>query len=397
MAIAGPGGIFVSDESRGSWIKMIGAPGIMPRERDPIGLTVGIDPRDPRHVLASTDGGLQVSRDGGTTFMPHRDPAIEGAWINRIMWDPNNPDLVFLVTAEQVFLSQDGGQKFEPSFSAEGEIRDLALSPDAAIVATSDGAYLAYADRLDHVLDGKELIGAVAWGNVVLAATAEELIMLEPGGAAVHLRSTSSRDPYLRLAGGGEVAWLVSRDNVLRIGDVRPRVQREAPRLLLSADEVVKVAIDHLGWGFPRSLRDQARLARLMPTLELAASGRIGGKDSRVLDATFPIAARYQQAGTHDRFEWSAWLNWDIDALFFYQLSNPNLIIPSQNREKRKAVVEEIQRTYRAAAQLAAQLANPPADEEAALLERLRFAELIAYLEFMCGRPIVADFDLEQP
>jgi hypothetical protein len=401
MALAGPHGVYVSDRTRGSWMKAIGAPGIMPHERDPSGVSVGIDPRDGKHILAATDRGLNVSRDGGNVFLPHPDANLENIWISRIAWDPANPDLVFLVTPDQIYLSQDSGRTFEPSFSAAGEIRDLALSPDAAIVATSEGLYLAYADRLDRALEGKDLIGAVPWRDgAVLAATADELFLVQPGGAAQRLLTTSSRDPFLRMAGGGELAWLLRKDGILRLGDPLRRDRRggKAPRLLLSAGQIERAVLEHTGLGGPLDTRMHERwYAKLVPQVELKAEGKLGYEGSVVLDGTLPVRERYIKGSGHGRTEWSVWASWDLSDFVFgdSNAANPNLMIETNLREKRKELLARIHQSYREAAALARSLERPPADDEAALLARLRLAELNAYLEFMSGRPIVGDLDLE--
>lgn len=398
LAVAAPSGIWLSDRSGGGWLKRFGAPGVMPRERDPMGLAVGIDPRDPRHILAATDGGIMVSHDGGNLFMPHPDGALDGAWVTRITWDPANPDLVFMVAPDQIYLSQDGGRSFEPSFSAEGEIRDLALSPDAAIVATSEGLYLAYADRVDHVLKGKDLVGAIAWtGGRILAASADQLFLVEPGGATQVLRTTTPKDPFLRMAGGEPVGWLLSRDNVYRIGD-EPRTRGTAPRLLLTAVQVERAVLAYNNLGGPGNTRLHNRwYAKLLPDVEVAFHGRVGGDDWRLIDATFPIGERYLRASAHDRLEWSVWASWDLSDIVFGDSNavNPNLIIETNLREKRKMLLDNVQRTYREVAELAEGMARPPADPEAALLDKFRLAELASYLEFLAGRPIIGDLDLE--
>jgi hypothetical protein len=89
---------------------------------------------------------------------------------------------------------------------------------------------------------------------------------------------------------------------------------------------------------------------------------------------------------------------WDLADFAFgdeSNASNPNLMIETNLREKRRELIARIHGAHREAAQAAEALKRPPADPVLAFHARQRLAELAAYLEFMCGRPIVGDLDLE--
>ena len=397
MLAAAPTGILVSDQSRWSWMRVLGGPGPMPREGDLYGLAVAIDPIDPKHMLASTDKGMMVSDNGGYTWSRHRDKVLVDTWITGIVWDFDNPQLVFLVSPDAIYLSQDGGRSFEPSFSSEGEIRDLALSPDAAVVATSKGVQVATAEGITPMLADKDLIGAVPWrGGQILAATADQLFLVAPDGSYASILQTIPSDPYIRLAGNDRTAWLLSRNNILRIGDPVPRGSRFAgppPRMLMSFPELERAILSNTGLGGPTETRVHARwYAKMLPRVTATARGVLfHGDNARRDEIVLPGQIWQTSATAWDRFHWEVTAWWDLREFMLGDdnVSNPNLIIESQIRDKRNLVVEQARLHFRECAALVHDLARPPADPELEVAWRLRLEELASYLEWMSGRKVV--------
>lgn len=398
MLMAAPTGILLSDQSRRSWHRVLGGPGPMPRERDLIGLSVGIDPVDPKHMLAATDRGVMVSTTGGYTWSRHPDKALEDTWITRVVWDPDNPQLVFMVSPDAIYLSQDGGRRFEPSFAAEGEIRDLSLSPDAAVVATSDGMQVATSEGILPLLDGKDLVGAVPWRDgLFLAATTEELYLVAPDGSFRSILRTTPSDPYMRLAGNPRTAWLLSRYNILRIGDAVPRgsvFRAPPPRMLLSFGEFERAVLARAGQLDPDSTRLHARArAKLLPQLTARIGGTLGRSDQNRRDEIVLPGQIWQTAASAwDRTHWSIFAEWDLQEIVLGtrdNVSNPNLIIESQIRDKRDQLIQQTRTQYRECAALVADLRRPPADPEVEIAWRMRLEELASYLEWMSGRRVV--------
>jgi hypothetical protein len=405
MLIAAQAGLLISDESRLSWQRTLGGPGYIPREGDIIGLSVAIDPRDGHHMLAATDRGMQVSDNGGYTWAPHPDSDFEDSWVTRIVWDPENPQLVFAVTPDTILLSQDGGQTFEPSFSASGEIKDLSLSAEAAVVATSEGIQVATSEGINTLLPDKDLIGAVPWRDgSFLAATSEALYLVGADGRPREILTTSPGDPYLRLAGDARGAWLLSTHTVLHIGD---RVERSRgtlsaapPRMLLSMDEMERAVLRRTGLGGPEETRLHQRwFSKLLPQVTASVRGTIFyGSDERRDEIVLPFQVWQTQATAMDRTYFEVFANWDLRELAFgdNNVSNPNLIIESQIRDKRNTVIEQIRWHYRECAGLVADLARPPADPELELNWRLRLEEHASYLEWMSGRKVVKRTPIEK-
>ena len=423
MLLAAQAGLLVSDGSRFSWSRTLGGPNVIPRDGDFIGLSVAIDPQDGRHMLAATDRGMQVSDNGGQTWAPHPDSDFEDSWVTRIVWDPENPQLVFAVTPDTILLSQDGGVTFEPSFSASGEIKDLSLSAEAAVVATSEGIQVATSEGINTLLADKDLIGAIPWREgSFLAATADTLYLVTPDGHPRQILTTSPGDVYLRLAGDASGAWLLSTYNILHIGDPlarsRSRLNGQPPRMLMSAEEVERAVLDFTGLGGPNETRLHTRwYAKLLPIVEVEVGGQIGPEPGNLTQPFrwysprwFPVGTReikdeivlpgqvwQTNASTYDRnwFEVAAW--WDLKEIFGgdSHASNPNLIIESQIRDKREIVIQQIRWHYRECAALVRDLARPPADPELELTWRLRLEEHASYLDWMSNKKVVKRTPIE--
>jgi hypothetical protein len=416
MVVAAQAGLLTSDGSRLSWTRTLGGPGPIPREGDIIGLSAAIDPRDATHMLAATDRGMLVSDNGGFTWAPHPDTDFEDSWVTRIVWDPENPQLVFAVTPDTILLSQDGGVTFEPSFSASGEIKDLALSAEAAVVATSEGLQVATSEGINTLVADKDLVGAVPWHDgAFLAATNEALFLVSADGHPRELLHTSPGDPYLRLAGDANAAWLLSLHTILRIGEPVERgglLRARRPKMLLSAEELERAVIERSALGGPEDTRVHLRwYAKILPTLRVRGGGRIGPEPSNLTGPSKWYSWRWTPVGTREIrdeivlpgqiwqtnattmvnnwFEVTAW--WDLGAILggSNNASNPNLIIESQIRDKREQLILQIRWHYRECAALVADLARPPADTELELEWRMRLEEHASYLEWMSGKKVV--------
>ena len=404
MLIAAQAGLLVSDESRLSWLRTLGGPGPIPREGDIIGLSAAIDPRDPSHMLAATDKGMQVSDNGGQTWAPHPDSDFEDAWVTRIVWDPENPQLVFAVTPDTILLSQDAGVTFEPSFSASGEIKDLSLSAEAAVVATSEGIQVATSEGINTLVGDKDFIGAVPWRQGSFLGATSEALYLIVDGKPREILTTSPGDPYLRLAGDGNTAWLLSSHTVLRIGE---RIDRAGstlsggkPRMLMSMEELEKAVLDHTGLPYSDvGTRLHPRwYAKLLPHVSVSfRSTIISSTDERRDEIVLPFQVWQTQATALDQNYFEAFATWDLRDILMgdNNVSNPNLIIESQIRDRRNIVVEQIRWHYRECAGLVADLARPPEDPVLELSWRTRLEEYASYLEFMSGRKVVKRTPIE--
>jgi len=404
MLIAAQAGLLVSDESRLSWQRTMGGPGPIPREGDIIGLSAAIDPRDPSHMLAATDRGMQVSDNGGQTWAPHSDSDFEDAWVTRIVWDPENPQLVFAVTPDTILLSQDGGVTFEPSFSASGEIKDLSLSAEAAVVATSEGIQVATSEGINTLVGDKDFVGAVPWRQGTFLGATSDTLYLVVDGKPREILTTTPSDPYLRLVGDQNAAWLLSSHTVLRIGDKIERsgssLSGAPPRMLMSMAAVEKAVLDHTGLPYSDvGTRLHPRwYAKLLPHLQATfRSTIISSKDERRDDIVLPFQIWQTQATALDQNYFEVFATWDLRDIVFgdNNVSNPNLIIESQIRDKRSTVVEQIRWHYRECAGLVADLARPPADPVVELNWRTRLEEHASYLEFMTGRKVVKRTPIE--
>ena len=420
MAAAAPSGILLSGEGRGAWFRPLGAPGNMPKEGDLQGVSVAIDPLDPNHLLAGTDRGIFVSRDGGRNFMPHPDPKSAGDYVLRFLFDPGNPSLVFAVTPDNILLSEDSGESFEPAFPASGII-DLNVTPEAALISASDGLHVASSAGVEHYLKGKEIIGAAPWkGGSYLAASRDTLYIVSAGGDSKTLLRTIDSDPFLRLTGTSEMAWALTSHTLLRLGEptiTAPSPDYRAPRMLVSLEGLEKRIHDHYGLGGPTSTRLHDRwYAELIPAVDLTVANGLCGyiprpgsyRDAcaeaqhtqrrfRALDGAFPVRYRQLGEGIRAQAELTVLLSWDLSQFVFGNSNavHPNLVIESNLRNNLEAVIREIRWRYRETAALVGILQEAPADPAVELLWRLRLEEYASYLEFMSGAPVVANYELE--
>ena len=87
------------------------------------------------NIDASSGVGMFKSTDGGNswTHLTSTTNNSDWAFINRIIVDPNNPEIVVAVTNENIFRSEDGGQSFSKVLASDenrGRIQDLRAKPD---------------------------------------------------------------------------------------------------------------------------------------------------------------------------------------------------------------------------------------------------------------------------
>jgi hypothetical protein len=93
---------------------------------------LAIDPRDPDHIVASTERGIFSSADAGKTWRPRRDDTA-----GLLAWPA--PDRLYLVDGQgQVQRSEDGGREWQPTGSIGGQ--------PAAFIAHESALYAALAD-----------------------------------------------------------------------------------------------------------------------------------------------------------------------------------------------------------------------------------------------------------
>lgn len=397
---AGPAGVLI--EADGVWTRVLGGPGPMPRKADIQGLSAAVDPTNPKRIVAGTSDGIVVSDDGGATFLPHPDPRTQGDTVIQIMWDARQPGLVFAVTPSLVLLSEDHAKTFTPGLSVGAEIRSLSLTSNAAFVSTDDGLHVALADRIAHILEGKSLIGATSVdADTIIAATSEMLYEVTSDGVKV-LAKTTSKDPFLEVAGGDGVVWVLTPTDLLRLvpgtgaDSRRPKAARP-PKLKLSAEQLERVVEDHTGLGDPDRTRMHPRwYAKLLPRLVVQVDGWLGDDAESLRDGTFPVRVRNAQAVADDSVEWSVMAVWDLSSFVFGDTSNvtnANLLLEANLRRNRERILTEAHRRYREAAELVKQLEYEQSDPVEELMVRLRLEEHASYLEYLAGQPVV---DMEE-
>jgi len=400
MLVAAPGGIWLSDLGHGTWTRTLGQPS--PRGMAVYGLSVAIDPGDPKHALAGTASGLMVSTDGGFTWAHHTDRKVSTEVVSRLFWNPDDPNQVLATAGEVVYQSEDRGVTFAPAFSAAGEVTHVALGADGAYIASTAGLYVAGpTGEISRRLQDQVVVGVVPLGDgAALVATDTRLVLLGPDGQTQLLMRTTDSDPFMRLAGTPTLAWALTRSGVFRVGapEARRRARRP-PRLKLSGAEVERAVMSHQGLPLNTQLADRW-YAKLLPRISVTAGGTLDRSQRVLFDGTFPIGVRHASATSAAYVpDVVVWAHWDLSRFVFgdANVSNPNMLIEREVRGARDAILAEVRWRYREAENLTYLLRSPPADPHLELLWRLRLEELSSYLEAMGGRELLDPRETEEP
>lgn len=98
------------DEKKG-W-ELLTLPAHTPGSMRPIIRAVATSRHDPGLIVAGTEEGLFISRDGGNSFSP---VALDGEMrrIQAVVFDPRTADTIYVGTSNAFFRSTDGGRNWE--------------------------------------------------------------------------------------------------------------------------------------------------------------------------------------------------------------------------------------------------------------------------------------------
>lgn len=419
MFMAGAGGIYGSDKSRRSWMRILGPSNFYPSDKDEWGIAVTVDPRNPKHVLASTDRGLMVSTNGGATFAHPKVQAIQDLVINQFLW--TNDTQLYIAAYGEILVSNDSGDSFESVTAIEGDINHMAVRDGMLYLATTDGAWIAPVPAKEqapgeapgpptdstaaaqptaaaaaepvHVLAERNVVGIVPWRNGdALIATNDELFLRTAAGKMTSLLS-AGRDPILSLQGNPDRAWLLTQTAVFAVGAPVPRkasVAPKAPRLRLGLTALEDQVIKHYDLKPPRRLGNYS----LLPTISVSVGTHVTHQYSVMYDATFPVSFRQWSEQGWDKTHWSVVANWDLARLVFGRNGKSNnaySMIDTGIRDAREKLMTAVRENYRTASELVRALERPPADPKLELLWRWRLEEIATYLETLTGTVVVSD------
>ncbi len=396
MFVVSSVGVMVSDGLGGAWTRTLGAPGVMPREKDLVGLSIVANPVNPKFVLAGTTKGVFLSRDGGMNFTPHTDSQITEEMVFEFLWDAEEPDVVLAVGPDSILQSEDGGESFAVAFISPAEINTVVTSAQGVFVATTEGLLLVSGEGTQTIMGGESVLGVVPWADGgALVLTPSTLYEINTYGERKLLMRTTDTDPFLRLDGAPGLAYMLSQSGIYRIGsEVARNPTQRAPVLAMSSSKTQQAMLDHLGLGNPEDTRLNDRwYAKLLPRVNFDAVGTQGDTSNLMIDYTLPIDFRFARAENSVNVEFAVTATWDLSSVIFgdNNASNPDLFIESTLRGNRQRILMEVRDRYRKAAILAHRLKNPPADPELAFMWTTRLEEHVSYLEFVTGKQILKE------
>ena len=411
-ALAGPNGVFISDERMGVWTRALGFP--RPKGNTLVGFSVGFDPGNPNVLFTGTSEGMFVSFNGGTTFTRHPDKKLADEQVKQILWDHAEPKNVFLVAGGTIYKSENRGQSFESVLSLEQEVSAIAQSEEGVYVAFGKGLSLFGSEGTKELIKAESVVGVVAMGSgTVLAATETQLWLIDAEGRR-SLMNTTAQDPFVKLGGNAEVAWALTKYGIYRVGVKEPREHQRAkkgPRLLMTLEEVQAGALKFLGIANPTHTRLNDRwYANFLPTVIVEVKQQLSPTHSVTYDGTFPIRYRFAQAsnsttccGAFGTSEPQAlvWVKWDLSKLIagaYGNVSQPFGLVEQGLRTSRTKILDEVRWRYREIRQLCAQLRFPPKDPKTRLFWQLRLEEYAHYIDALTGKQVVAiEDDMEEP
>lgn len=103
VVLAGtPAGLFRSDDAAASWRKIV----------EGQAFAIGSDPKDPRHLLAFEEQGMQVSRDGGSSWSTASSGIPAGEFIGAITISAHDGEIAYASGATSIFKTTDGGKSW---------------------------------------------------------------------------------------------------------------------------------------------------------------------------------------------------------------------------------------------------------------------------------------------
>jgi photosystem II stability/assembly factor-like uncharacterized protein len=410
-ALAGPNGVFISDEKMGVWHRAMGFP--RPKGNATIGFSVAFDPKDANVLFAGTSEGLWVSKNGGQSFSRHADKKMLDESIKQILWDTKDPNQVLLVAGETVYKSENHGESFEAVLQGEGEVNAIGVAEEGVYVASAKGLSLYGGEGTKQMIKDENVVGVVGVGNgTALAATEQALFIVDADGKR-SVMNTTAADPFVKLAGGAELAWALTKYGIYRVGMKEGRAKRRAkkgPTLLMSLDEVQSATLKHLGVGDPSKSRLHDRwYAALVPMLIVEVKQQIAHNNGITFDATFPISYRYANAsneilccggyGTTEP-QALAMVKWDLAKIIagpYGNVTMPYGLVEAGLRNFRVKVLEEIRWRYRELRNLCSLLRYPPKDPKVRLQWQMRLEEYASYIDALTGKRVVGLENMEDP
>jgi photosystem II stability/assembly factor-like uncharacterized protein len=409
-AVAGPWGVFISDEKMGVWHRAMGLP--RPKGNHLAGLSVAFDPSDPNILFAGTNEGLWVSHDGGQNFQRHPDKKMADEAVWQILWDPKEANNVILVAGETVYKSENHGESFEAVLGGEGEVKAIAPAEEGVYVASAKGLSLYGGEGTKQLIKEESVNGVVPVGqNTVLATTETALYLVDQDGKRA-LMNTTAADPFIKVTGTPELAWALTKFGIFRIGVKEKRAKRRArkgPELLMTIEEVQKAALTHLRVGDPTKTRLNDRwYSHFVPLIVVEVRQLIAHQNSLQFDATFPIGFRAASAnaetlccGAYGTGEPQALVmaKWDLAKIIagaYGNVSMPFGLVESGLRDFRVRLFENLRWRYRELRNLCSQLRFPPADPKIRMLWQMRLEEYAHYIDALTGKRVVSFDNMEE-
>ncbi|MBK9071100.1 MAG: hypothetical protein IPL79_08890 [Myxococcales bacterium] len=333
MFLAGAGGIYGSDASRRTWKRIHGPSNFYPSDKDEWGIAVTVNPNNPKHILASTDRGLMISRNGGATFSHPRVQTMQDLVINQFLWTSDTQ--LYIAAYGELMVSNDAGESFESITAIDGDINQMAVVGGMLYLATTDGAWIAPIPAKEgeaappadpeappapeplHILTERNVVGIVPWqGGGVLLATTDELLLRTAAGKEITLFGTSGKDPIVSLQGNAERAWMLTQGAIFSLGAPVPRkpgTPTKPPRLRIDLPTLERQTIAYYKIYPPKRLGG----TEYLPTLEVEVGNHSTSRYMVMNDPTFPVSFRQLADDGTSRVQWKVMIEWDFSHILF--------------------------------------------------------------------------------
>jgi photosystem II stability/assembly factor-like uncharacterized protein len=381
------------------------------------------NPHDLDNLWVSSNSGMFISQDGGTTFSRITDARLAQYTCLWTTIHPKDPNRIYVGTTSGMFYSADGGNNFDwvwvQPWPAQNRVRRIAVDPvnlDRVLIATDDGLFVS-----DDVASEKwERSGGLQFTGLRVG-------VLESSGRPGHFLAGDTRDLWESFDGGKtwqvvyfgatrwnvrhaffdpvtkDDIWLITSAEVLKL--VRKPPDQLPPEAVAEFRDIMRRE-PTLSESIFRALKDnglyrgdltnyrryQARYRGFAPKLRAGIFYRtLNVRGER--DAIFARTAGGTEFGdiaySTNRLtglQWNVGLYWNLSTAVFSGDEAPFGRVFGITRKAERKIFTMVSNLYheRRRTQLAI-LSDPGADARTTLMRALSMEELTAHLNYLTG------------